>query len=60
MTGAREHDGHYHVTLELEPLEVNEALGVFVEISSLSGVPTSGDIQVDIEPFGGARGVLGG
>ena len=59
-TGAREHDGHYHVTLQLEPLEVGQALGVFVQIVPKGGVPDYAIMQVDIEPFGGDRGVLGG
>jgi hypothetical protein len=60
VTGVREHDGHYHVTLELEPLQVSDALGVFVHVSSPGGIPAGAQLQVDIEPFGGARGVLGG
>jgi hypothetical protein len=59
-TDARVHDGHYHVTLQLEPLRVDDALGVFVEIVETDGRPTHASMQVDIEPLLGERGVLGG
>jgi hypothetical protein len=60
VTGAEVHDGHYHVTVRLDPLEVDEALGAFMQVVEVDGVPTAARIQVDIEPFGVARGVVGG
>jgi len=60
VTDASEHDGHYHVRLRLEPLEVDAALGTFIQIIESDGVAAYASMQVDIEPFGGSRGILGG
>ncbi len=60
VTDASEHDGHYHVTLRLEPLEVDAALGTFIQIVESDGVAAYALMVVDIEPFGGSRGILGG
>jgi len=53
VTDAQAHDGHYHVTLRLEPLEVDEALGTFIQIVESDGVAAYALMMVDIEPFGG-------
>lgn len=60
VTDASEHDGHYHVTLRLEPLGVDGALGTFIQIVESDEVSTYALMVVDIEPFGGSRGILGG
>ncbi len=60
VIGAREHDGHWHVDLRLVPLEVAPPLDTFVQVVTTNGVQSGTAIQVDIDPLGGARGVLGG
>ena len=60
VTNAGEHDGHHHVTLRLDPLEVDAALGAFIQVVESDGVAANAQMVVDIEPFGGSRGVLGG
>lgn len=54
VTTAGVHDGHYHVIVRLDPLSVEDELGVFLQ--------RTGDharLQVDIEPLWGAAGVVG-
>ena len=60
VTDARAHDGRYLVSLRLEPLEVDAALGTFIQIVDSDGVAAYASMVVDIEPFGGSRGILGG
>ena len=60
VTGAGAHDGHWHVSLRLDPLEVDAALGTFIQMGTRDGVAAYASMQVDIEPFGGSRGILGG
>ena len=60
VTDALAHDGHYHVTQWLDPLEVDAALGTFIQVVESDGVAANALMVVDIEPFGESRGVLGG
>jgi hypothetical protein len=59
VVSADVHDGHYHVSVRLDPLAVDEALGVFLHVARGDG-PGAAAMQIDIEPLGGSRGVLGG
>lgn len=59
VTGASDHDGHWHVSIRLVPLEVAPPLDTFVQVVTTDGVASGASIQVDIDPFGGASGVLG-
>lgn len=55
VTSAREHDGHYHVTVNLDPLSIEGELGVFLQLTG-----DHAQMQVDIEPLWGTSGVVGG
>jgi hypothetical protein len=49
------HDGHYDVIVRLDPPSVQGELGVFLQLNG-----DHAQLQVDIEPLGGAAGVVGG
>jgi hypothetical protein len=54
-TAAWEHDGHYHVTVRFDPFAVDDDLDIFLQLREDDAL-----MQVDIEPLGGAAGVVGG
>jgi hypothetical protein len=55
VTTAGVHDGHYHVGIRLDPLVVDDELGVFLQVTG-----DHAQMQIDIEPLRGAAGVVGG
>ena len=60
VTGAWHHDGHYHVVLQLDPRLANGPLGAFFQVTKPGDTMDEAEMNVDIEPFGVSRGVVGG